>query len=66
MSCGLILIQRVRRTILHALADGSHRELAPRVVEAITCIRDDADPKLRKAARRVIEHHRRTGNVNIL
>ena len=57
---------RVRRTVLHALADGSPRALEPQVVAALACMRSDPDERLRTTARRVLDHYRRTGTVNIL
>ena len=57
---------KVRGAILHALGDGSPRALEQRVVDAVARLAADPDPKLSKIARRVLDHYRRTGVINIL
>ena len=57
---------RVRRTVVHALADGSPRALEPQVIATLESMRADPDERLSKTVRRVLDHHRRTGHVNIL
>ncbi len=57
---------RVRRTVVHALADGSPRSLEDRVVATLESMCSDPDRRLSKTVKRVLAHHRRTGKVNIL
>ena len=57
---------RVRGTVLHAMADGSPRELEARIVGTIEGLYHDPDLKLRRRARKLLAHHRRTGKLNVL
>ncbi|HYF50180.1 MAG TPA: HEAT repeat domain-containing protein [Planctomycetota bacterium] len=57
---------KVRRAVVHTLCDGSPRERAPEVVHALERMYNDPDEKLRKGVRRIVQHYRRTGKVNIL
>jgi hypothetical protein len=56
----------VRRTVLHALGDGSPRALEQRVVATLERMSDDPDPRLRRSVRKLLAHYRRTGEINIL
>ena len=55
----------VRRTVLHALIDGSPRHREAEVVHAIARLHDDPDLRLRRRARRFLAQYRRTGRVNV-
>jgi hypothetical protein len=57
---------KVRRTVMHALCDGSPRTRKSEVVATLESMRGDRDPRIAKTIRRVLDHHRRTGQVNIL
>jgi hypothetical protein len=57
---------RVRKTVVHALADGSPRALEPRVIDALESMRADPDERIAKTVRRLLDHYRRTGQINIL
>jgi len=57
---------RVRRTVVHALADGSPRSLEQHVIATLESMRSDADQRLSKTVRRLLDHHRRTGQINVL
>src|SRR5262245_32346813 len=56
---------RVRGVVLHTLTDGSPRGRAPAVVAALERLHYDPDEKLRRRARRILAHYRRTGRLNI-
>lgn len=56
----------VRSQIFHALGDGSPRVLQPRVIAAFETMQSDPDPSLRRRARKLLAHYRRTGKYNIL
>jgi len=57
----------VRYQALHNLADGSPRDREEQVISIIhEKLRNDLDEKVRRAARRVLESHRRTGKWNIM
>lgn len=56
----------VRKTILHALGDGSPRVLEAEVVDALENMQHDSDPKLKRHVRKLLAHYRRTGKVNLL
>ena len=55
----------VRLDAFHALADGSPRELAPRVYAAFEAGLHDPDKKTRRFVRTLRSHQRRTGRVNV-
>lgn len=56
----------VRATVLHALADGSPRELEPEVVRTVETMAHDPEERIRRKVRRVLGHYRRTGKINVL
>ena len=56
----------VRTHVVHALADGSPRALRPRVIAALEARFHDPSPKLRRTIRKLLAHHRRTGEINVL
>ena len=56
---------KVRRWVLHVLTDGSPRSREAEVVQVLGKMRDDSDLKLRRRARKILDHHRRTGGLNI-
>jgi hypothetical protein len=55
----------VRRDAIHALTDGSPRELAPRVYTVLDRARSDPDPNTRRYVRGLWAKQRRTGRVNV-
>ena len=55
----------VRRTVFHALTDGSPRARAAEVVSTIESMRQDEDLRLRRSVRKFLAQHRRTGRVNV-
>jgi hypothetical protein len=55
----------VRNCVLHVLTDGSPRSRETEVVEVLERMRHDADGKLRRKARHILAHYRRTGSLNI-
>lgn len=57
---------KIRKAIFHTLCDGSPKALEEQVIEVIEKFRNDQDEGLRKKARRMLEHHRRGGSINIL
>lgn len=56
----------VRRSVFHALRDGSPRALEAEVLAAFESFRDDSDKRIRRSARKLLAQYRRTGRVNIL
>ncbi|HEV8637300.1 MAG TPA: HEAT repeat domain-containing protein [Chloroflexota bacterium] len=56
---------KVRDRVLHVLTDGSPRSREPEVVGVLERMHHDPDPKLRRKARRILAHYRRTGDWNI-
>jgi hypothetical protein len=56
----------VRSHVLHVLCDGSPRHRVDDVVCGLEALARDPDVKLRRRARKVLAHYRRTGRVNIL
>lgn len=58
--------KRVRATVFHALGDGSPHALEADVIATLESMRDDPDQGLRRQVRKLLAHHRRTGEVNIL
>ena len=54
----------VRSLVLHCLTDGSPRVREEEVVEALETIAKDPDRRLRRRARGILAHYRRTGRVN--
>jgi hypothetical protein len=57
---------RVRRTVIHALADGSPRVLEPQVIATLESMRADPDERTARTVRRLLDHYRRTGKINVL
>jgi hypothetical protein len=57
---------KVRGHVLHVLADGSPRHREAEVVQAVERLGNDPDPGLRRRARRLLAHYRRTGKINVL
>lgn len=57
---------KVRRSVFHALGDGSPRVLESQVVAAFETFRNDPDARLKRQARKFLAQYRRTGRVNIL
>jgi hypothetical protein len=57
--------RNVRNWVLHVLTDGSPRSRIAEVVRALEGMEHDVDPKLRRKARQVLAHFRRTGVLNI-
>ena len=53
----------VRSIVLHNLTDGSPRSREAEVVEALERLANDADPKLRRRARRALSEYRQTGRI---
>jgi len=56
----------VRRSVFHALGDGSPKALESRAVAAVEEMQRDPNPRLQRRARKLIAHYRRTGQINIL
>jgi hypothetical protein len=57
---------KVRGHVLHVLCDGSPRGRVDQVVASLERLAADRDEALRRRARKVLAHYRRTGRVNIL
>ncbi len=57
---------KVRGHVLHLLGDGSPRAREDEVVQAVERLWNDPAPGLRRRARRLLAHYRRTGRINIL
>jgi hypothetical protein len=55
----------VRRDAIHALTDGSPRELGPRVYDVLDRSRTDPDRTTRRYVRDLWNRQRRTGRVNV-
>jgi HEAT repeats len=55
----------VRHDAIHALTDGSPRELAPRVYAVLERARSDPDRRTRRYVRGLWDKQRRTGRVNV-
>ena len=55
----------VRQDAIHALTDGSPRELAPRVHAALERASTDPDRKIRRYVRNLRTRQRQTGRVNV-
>ena len=56
----------VRRWILHVLCDGSPKIYETRILGVLEKFQHDENERLRKASRKVLATHRRTGTLNIL
>jgi HEAT repeat protein len=56
----------VRSDAIHALGDGSPRHLADEIAQALDGLRNDPDRDVRRRVRKVLQHYRRTGGVNVL
>ena len=56
----------VRRSAVHALGDGSPAEHRQRILAALKARFHDEDRRLRRMVRRLLAHHTRTGQLNIL
>jgi nucleotide-binding universal stress UspA family protein len=57
---------KVRRAVVHMLADGSPRHRADQVVAALETLRNDEDRVVRRHVNRVLASYRRTGRINVL
>ncbi|RUP08583.1 hypothetical protein BC936DRAFT_140121 [Jimgerdemannia flammicorona] len=57
---------KIRKAIFHTMCDGSPRAMEEEVIGVIERFRNDKDEVLRRKARRMLEHYRRGGNINIL
>jgi hypothetical protein len=56
---------KVRHWVLHVLTDGSPRARETEILGVLERLRDDSDLKLRRKARKILAHYRRTGDLNI-
>ena len=56
----------VRRLAFHAMIDGSPHDRLDEIIGAVEALRNDSHPKLRRQARKLLDHYRRTGQVNIV
>jgi hypothetical protein len=56
---------KIRNAVLHSLTDGSPQSWEPEIVRVLDEMHDDPDPKLRRKARKIRAHYRRTGHLNI-
>jgi HEAT repeat protein len=56
----------VRSDAIHALGDSSPRHLADEIAQALDGLRNDPDRDVRRRVRKVLQHYRRTGSVNVL
>jgi len=56
----------VRRLAFHAMIDGSPHDRLDEIVVAVETLRNDPHQKLRRQARKLLDHYRRTGQVNIV
>jgi hypothetical protein len=56
---------KVRRWVLHVLTDGSPRSREVDVIQILGKMREDPDLKVRRRARQILAHYRRTGALNI-
>lgn len=56
----------VRDQALHALGDGSPKNLEERTIEAVEGMYNDPAPAVRKKARRMLMAYRKTGKWNVL
>ena len=56
----------VRRWILHVLCDGSPKIYETRILGVLEKFQHDENERLRKASRKILATHRRTGTLNIL
>jgi hypothetical protein len=57
---------KVRAHVFHVLGDGSPRSREGEVAQALEALHNDPDPGLRRRARKLLAHYRRTGRLNIL
>jgi hypothetical protein len=55
----------VRRDAVHAMTDGSPREMGPLVMTHLEPMLRDPDPQVRKYVRRTLDAIRRSGRVNV-
>lgn len=56
----------VRYQVLHTLCDGSPGHLEDKVADALDIFNNDADPKIRRQAHKVLSGYRRTGKWNVM
>jgi len=56
----------VRRLAFHAMIDGSPHDRLDEIVVAVEALRNDPHLKLRRQARKFLDHYRRTGQINIV
>jgi len=57
--------RRQRRAPVHALSDGSPRALRAEVIAALEGLAHDPDERLRRQVRRLLAHHRWSGEIDI-
>ncbi len=57
---------KVRSHVFHLLGDGSPREREAQVAAAMETLQFDPDDRLRRRARKLLAHYRRTGALNVL
>jgi hypothetical protein len=57
---------KVRGDVFHALCDGSPRSRQAEIVDVLEGMQQDSDPKLRRRVRKLLAHHRATGEINVL
>ena len=57
---------KVRSWILHVLCDGSPTIYESRIVSVLEKFQHDSNERIRKASRKVLASHRRSGTLNIL
>ena len=55
----------VRNWVLHVLTDGSPRSRQAEVAQVLSQMHDDPDLKVRRKARKILAHYRRTGVLNV-
>jgi hypothetical protein len=58
--------EKVRRHVFHLLGDGSPRDRECEVIAAIERLQFDSDERLRRRARKLLAHYRRSGEINVL
>ena len=56
----------VRRWIVHVLCDGSPTVYEARILSVLETLRNDADERVKKPARRALAAHRHSGTLNVL
>ena len=56
----------VRRWIVHVLCDGSPTVYETRILGVLEKLRNDADERVKKPARKALAAHRHSGTLNVL